>query len=257
MDHQTNFETNRSDDSRASSAVFWGGLWVAIGAFGVVITSGLYAAAPALAALPMANVLISDALRASIVGQPWMAAAGNVGIFSDVTFATGALVLLVHRKPNEGGLEASGWAWLAVTNLIFVVVDALVSHVLGPVALLGGPENAFSGFKHLFDVLFVLGTITFGMGSITILWSEVRTGSPVMPKGISSLGIVIGVVGLVSAASYFVGINLALLIGVAIGAGSLIFTVVGIGIARTALRAMRTHAQPPKAYSKPNADEVS
>lgn len=258
MDHQTNSErTNKLDDTQASMAVFWGGLWVAIGAFGVVITSVLYAIAPALAVLPMTNVLISVVRQASIVGQPWMAAAGDVGIFSDVAFATGALVLLVHRRSNGSGLEASGWAWLAVTNLIFVVVDALVSHVLGPVALLGGPEDAFSGFKHLFDVLFVLGTVTFGIGSITLLWSEVRTGSPVMPRGISCIGIVIGAVGLVSAASYFVGINLALLIGVAIGAGSLIFTVVGIGIVRTALLAIRTHAQPPKAYSKSNAEEVS
>jgi hypothetical protein len=186
-----------------------------------------------------------------------MVAAGSVGIFSDVAFATGAFVLLVYRKPNGSGIEASGWAWLAVTNLIFVVVDALVSRVLGPVAVLGGPESAFSGFKHLFDVLFVLGTVTFGVGSISILWSEVRTGSNVLYKGISSIGIVIGAIGLVSSVSYFAGMNLAFLIGGAIGAGSLIFTMVGIQIARTALLAIRRNALIPNVHPKPSADEAN
>ncbi len=256
MYHQTNF-VNQQDVTRASIAVFWGGLWVAIGAFGVVITSILYVTAPPLAVLPMANVNIPDALRASVAGQQWMVAAGSVGIFSDVAFATGAFVLLVYRKPNGSGIEASGWAWLAVTNLIFVVVDALVSRVLGTVAVLGGPESAFSGFKHLFDVLFVLGTVTFGVGSISILWSEVRTGSNVLYKGISSIGIVIGAVGLVSSVSYFAGMNLAFLIGGAIGAGSLIFTMVGIQIARTALLAIRRNALISNVRPRPGADEAN
>lgn len=236
---------NKQDDIQDSTAVFWGALWVTIGAFGVMITSALYATAPALAVLPMAHVVISDALRASIAGQQGMLAAGSVGIFSDVAFAAGASVLLVSRRSNGSGLEASGWAWLAITNLIFVVVDALVSQVLGPVAVLGGPENAFSGFKHLFDILFVLGTVTFGVGSMSVLWSEVRTGSPVVSRGISSTGIVIGAVGLVSSLSYFAEVNLAPVIGVSIGAGALVFTIVGIQIARAARRAIRRKVQIP------------
>lgn len=236
---------NKQDDTQDATAVFWGALWVTIGAFGVVITSALYAIAPALAVLPMANVLIADALRASVAGQQWMLAAGSVGIFSDVAFAAGACVLLVARRSNRSGLEASGWAWLAITNLIFVVVDALVSQVLGPVAVLGGPENAFAGFKHLFDILFVLGTVTFGAGSISVLWSETRTDSPVVSRGISGIGIVIGAVGLVSALSYFAGVNLAPVIGVSIGAGALVFTIVGIQIAWAARRAIRKKGQIP------------
>ena len=114
--------------------------------------------------------------------------------------------------------------------------------MLGPVALLRGSEDVFSGFKHLFDVLFVPGTITFGVGSISILWSELRTGLSVVYKVISAVGIAIGVVGLVGSVSYFAGVNLAFLIGGAIGTGSLIFAVVGIQIARTALIAIRANA---------------
>jgi hypothetical protein len=233
---QGNFKgMSQQDQTRASVAIFWGGLWVALGAFGVVITSVLYAIAPAQAVLPIANVPIQNALRASVAGQPWMVAAGSVGMFADVALAAGTFVLLVYGRPSRSGLEASGWAWLAITNLIFVLVDALVSRVLGPVAASGGPEYAFSGFKHLFDVLFVIGTITFGVGSISVLWGEMRADSPVVHRAISSLGMIIGAAGFVSAVSYFAGINLAPVIGVSIGAGSLVFTVVGIQIARTAL----------------------
>lgn len=101
----------------------------------MVITSALCATAPALAVLPMANMQISEALRASVAGQQWMVAAGSVGICSDVAFATGAFVLMVYRQSNGSGIEASSWVWLAIINLIFVVVDALVSHVLGPIAV--------------------------------------------------------------------------------------------------------------------------
>ncbi|MBE3559686.1 MAG: hypothetical protein IMW89_10725 [Ktedonobacteraceae bacterium] len=240
MYDQVSFES----DSRAALAVFWGGLWVAIGAFGVVITSVLYAISPALAVLPIANVPLAEARQAAVAGQQWMLAAGSVGLFADVALATGAFLLMVYRRPGGSGSETPGWAWLAITNLIFVVVDALVSQVLAPVAASGGPEGAFSGFKHLSDILFIIGTITFGIGSISVLWSEVRSGSPVVPRVIGFIGIAVGGVGLVSALSYFAGINLAQFIGGTIGAGSLIFTIVGIQIARTALLTMRANTHP-------------
>jgi hypothetical protein len=212
---------------------FWGGVWLATGAFGVVITSVLYALAPPLAVLPIANVSVPEALLASVAGQPWMAAAGGIGIFADVALATGALVLLSARRPTSTGLETSGWAWLAVTNLIFLVVDALVAHVLGPVAALGGSLPAFTGFKQLFDLLFILGTMTFGIGSMSILWGEMQATSPVVPRAVSVLGILVGVVGVVSAVGYFLGVNLAPVIGGSIGVGAVLFTILGIQIART------------------------
>jgi hypothetical protein len=257
MDYQMNIESVNKQSQKRAGVVFWGGLWVAIGAFGVVITSVLYAIAPALAVLPIAQVPIEEALRASIAGQQWMIAAGSVGIFADVILAAGAFVLMVYRKPGRSSIESSGWAWLAITNLIFVVVDALVSRVLGQVAMPGGAEGAFTGFKYLSDILFILGTATFGIGSVSVLWNEVRASLSLLYRVLCSIGIVVGGIGFVSAMSYFAGVNLALLIGLSIGAGSLIFTIVGIQIARTALLAMHRGAQTPDISSHSGTDEVS
>ena len=249
MYHRTNFErVNNQDYIQDDIAVFWGGLWVAIGAFGVVITSVLYAASPLRAVLPLANLLIPDTIRDAVAGQQWMLAAGTVGILSDIALATGAFVLMVYRKPSGYGIEASGWAWVAISSLIFIVVDSLVSHVLGPVAALGGPQAAFSGFKRLFDVLFALGTIAYGLGGISILWSEAQASSPVVSKAISYIGIIVGAAGIVGSLGYFLGVNLALLIGGAIGASAVVFTVVGIQIARAARRALRKDVQKSSSY---------
>ncbi len=116
--------------------------------------------------------------------------------------------------------------------------------MLGPAAALGGPQAAFSGFKRLFDVLFALGTITYGLGGISTLWSEAQASSPVVSKAICYIGIIVGAAGIVGSLGYFLGVNLALLIGGAIGASAVVFTVAGIQIARAARKALRTTEKP-------------
>ncbi len=219
-------------DTQTSKTMFWGSLWTAIGACGVVITSVLYAIAPPLAALPIPNASIAAAMQATIAGQFWMTAAGNVGILADVAMATGSFVLMVAGQRNRNGLETAGWAWMAITNIIFILVDSLLSHVLGPIAVLGGPMTAYVGFKHVFDICFILGTMTFGMGSISILLGQLRVDSLLIPRTFGILGIISAAIGIASAAGYLVGIDLAPVIGVSIGIGAILFTVIGIQMLR-------------------------
>ncbi|SRR5579885_847547 len=70
----------------------------------------------------------------------------------------------------------------------------------------------------------------WGRKRISVLWSEMQAGSPVVYRAISTPGMIIEAAGFVSTVSYFAGMNLAPVIGATISAGSLVFTVVGIQI---------------------------
>jgi hypothetical protein len=216
-----------------ANTIFWAGIALAAGASGVVIASVFYGLSPVSAALPTPGFSLANSISGMLAGRVTMMAAGTVGIFFDVILAAGALVLLVFRPPASLQIERMGWAFVALSVLIFTAVDSLSAGVLTQLAALDGGATAFAGFKLLFDTLFVLGTIAFGLGIPAILISEMSSCTPVMAKPLLWAGILISVAGLVSALLYFAQVSLPQVIGLSIAGGSLIFAIYGIQIARS------------------------
>ncbi len=220
----------RSDQSPVS-AEFWGAVSVATGAAGVIATSVFYGLSPPQAALPMPNPAMTQAFHAAAAGAALMKTAGMIGIISDVLLAIGALSLMSRRGVES--LERLGWAAIAVSAIIFISVDAIAGYVLGQIALLPNGEATFAAFKRLFDISFVLGTLTFGAAAIAIFWTERRSGA----RALGTIGLLTGGLAALVSCAYFVGFNVAQPIGLSIAAGSILFAWLGVALARRSLDA--------------------
>ena len=91
--------------------------------------------------------------------------------------------------------------------------------------------NAFAGFKRLFDVLFLLGTIAFGGGAIVALADEMHTPAPTISRSLAVTGMLVGLAGTLAAAACFVGLPFGQGVGISIGLGSVLFAAVGLQLA--------------------------
>jgi hypothetical protein len=184
----------------------------------------------------MPNPALADALRDMIAGQTFMVAAGMAGVVSDVILAAGALVLMVFRRRAGLRFEPLGWACAAISALIFVSVDALSAGVLTQLASIDGAYATFVGFKRLFDMLFIVGALAFGLGGLAVLLSELMAKSPVLPKPLVWIGVAFSLASLVSSLLYFANVNLAPVIGISIAGGTLVFAAYGVQISRSTRR---------------------
>ncbi|MDD5369852.1 MAG: hypothetical protein PHQ40_12255 [Anaerolineaceae bacterium] len=218
---------NRHDDT-----LFWAGIALAVGAFGVFVTSIFYGLSPIPAALPIPNPSLSDAVQGMLVGRATLLIAGRVGIIFDIVLAAATLLLMVYRSPAGLSIERMGWALVTISVLTFVLVDSLSAGVLTQLAALDGAIG-FAGFKLLFDTLFILGAISFGLGAIPILISEMKSEMPVLARPFIWVGLLTACLGLGAGLLYFANVSLPLVVGVSIAGGSFIFGLFGIQIARS------------------------
>jgi hypothetical protein len=215
----------------SNRTVSWGGLLLAVGSIGVVVTSVFYALSPVAAALPAGGDILA-ALEGSLAGRVTLTLAGSFGIVADVLFAAGSLLLLIYREPAGLAIERVGWVLGALSVVIFVFVDALSAGVLSVVAGLG--VAGYLGFKLLYNILFVLGTLVFGLSAPALFAGELMAASSVLPRWVSAAGLAAGAVGFVAAAVWFAGVALPLVIGLSIALGSCVFAAYGFLIARKA-----------------------
>jgi hypothetical protein len=207
-----------------------GGAAIALGALGVTVTSALYALSPAAAALPTQPFDQVSALAGAITGARTMFAAGTVGIFSDIVMAVGALLIALELARRGRGLAAAGWIAILLSIVVFTFVDAIVGYVLSPVAAMKDGSAAFAGFKRLFDALFLLGTVAFGIGAMLALANEAFSEAPIASKPFALAGALTGLAGVLAAVACFAGFPLAQGVGISIGLGSAIFAVIGVQI---------------------------
>jgi len=220
------------DNLLNSNVVFLAGVALAVGSFGVVLASVFYALSPVAAALPIPGVSMDSAYDGVISGRDTMMAAGMIGLISDVIFIAGALLLTIFRVPVSIQIERIGWALVTTGVTIFIFVDALAAGVLTQLAALDSTMTAFAGFKLLFNIFFIFGTITVGLGVPAILMGELRSTSSILSKPLAWVGILFSLAGLAASILYFLNVALPQVIGISIAGASLIFGIYGIQIAR-------------------------
>jgi hypothetical protein len=207
-----------------------GGAALALGSLGVTATSVLYALSPPAAALPAQPFDQALALAGAVAGAQIMFGAGTVGIFSDIVMAVGALLVALELARRGRGLAAAGWIAILLSIVVFTFVDAIVGYVLGPVAAMGDGAGAFTGFKRLFDVLFLLGTTAFGTGAMLALTDEMQSRAPIASRPVAVVGALSGLAGVLAAAACFAGFPLEQGVGISIGVGSAVFIAIGVQI---------------------------
>ena len=208
------------------SALTAGGATLALGALGVAVTSVLYALAPPAAALPAYP--LDQALAGARAGARTLFAAGTVGIFSDIVMAVGTFLVALELVRRERAVAAGGWIAMLLSIVVFTFVDAIGGYVLAPLAEMNDGAGAFAGFKRLFDVLFLLGTVAFGGGAIVALADEMRASAPAVSRPLTVIGILVGLAAVLAAATCFVGLPFGQGVGISIGLGSVLFAAVGV-----------------------------
>jgi hypothetical protein len=136
--------------------------------------------------------------------------------------------VMVARRGR--GIAVAGWIAILLSIVVFTFVDAIVGYVLGPVAAMRDGIAAFTGFKRLFDVLFLLGTTAFGGGAMLALTNEMRSAAPMVSRPVALAGALTGLAGVLAAAACFAGFPLERGVGISIGLGSAVFVVIGVQI---------------------------
>jgi len=140
---------------------------------------------------------------------------------------------MAFRKPAGLQIERVGWALAAVGVVIFIFVDSLSAGVLTQLAALDGGASAFAGFKMMFDILFIFGTIITAISTPMILFSEARATTSVLAKPLAWTGILFSFIGLVASVLYFVNIALPQVIGISIAVIAIVYGIYGIQITKS------------------------
>jgi hypothetical protein len=211
---------------RKRGVLMAGGAALALGSIGVTVTSVLYALSPPAAALPAYPLDL--ALAGARSGASTLHAAGTVGIFSDIVAAVGVLLVAFELVQRERAVAAAGGIAMFLSIIVFTFVDAIGGYVLAPLAGLNDGAGVFAGFKRLFDVLFLLGTVAFGGGAMVALADEMRASAPAVSRPLTVIGILVGLAAVLAAAACFVDLPFGQGVGISIGLGSVLFAAVGV-----------------------------
>lgn len=220
----------------ASAAIRIGGAGVVLGAVMIAIVSGLYAASPTAATMPVVTARLPEALealRASGGMQLWWI--GVVGLTGDVIFAAAAMMVAFGLVLRGQSIEAVGWLGIALSNIIFVGVDALVGRTFVTAASSGASEAGFLAVKSFSDALFISGTFAFGAGALLVFGPALVRSGTSSSRAISFLGTAVGLLGAGAALICLFGADAGQLLGLAIAAGSAIFLIVGLRAAKHVL----------------------
>jgi len=215
---------------------------IGAGALGLIATSACYAVAGPQAALPGGAASVETARAATAAAAGWMRAAGLIGMPSDVMLVVGGLMVALMKRGSGAGLAIAGWLALAISGVLFIVVDAMVAMVLPAAAAHG--DAAYLGLRALFDVLFAIGGWTVGVGALAVAWSA--QGPEVRWRAVLWLMRASGVLGVVANAAYLLGLPGSPLIG----PGIALFAVAMLALAVSVFAVTsRSHAVPTPARS--------
>ena len=224
-------DLRKTNTGRNPSVLAVGGVALALGAVGVTVTSLLYALSPPAGALPAYP--LDQAFAGAKAGARALFAAGTVGIFSDIVMAVGAF--LVALRTGSAGTCGRGERLDRYARehpgLYVCRCDRRLSFSR-PLAELNDGAVVFAGFKRLFDVLFLLGTVAFHGGAIVALADEMRTTVPIVSRPLAVIGTLVALAGTLAAGACFIGLPFGLAVGISIGLGAVVFAGIGLQIAR-------------------------
>jgi hypothetical protein len=134
-----------------------------------------------------------EALRASDGTQLWWI--GVVGLTGDVIFAAAAMMVAFALVLRGQSIKAAGWLGIALSNIIFVGVDALVGRTFVTAASSGTSEAGFVAAKSFSDALFISGTFAFGAGALFVFGPALVRSGTFSSRAISFLGMAVGLLG--------------------------------------------------------------
>jgi hypothetical protein len=218
-------------DRDGPSLVRQAGVALALGSAGVVATCVFYGLSPPAAAMPISPLDLQAALAGAVRGRATMYAAGLAGVPADVVISAAGMLLGMLEAARGRGLSAMGWLLIAISTILFAIVDSLVGFVLPPLAVAGDP--GFLAAKSLFDVLFLAGTATFGAGAVLALLAHV-SGAGAIPRVLAAPALLVGLVALGGGLAGLLGVSVnPHLLGVGIAGGAILFTLIGAGLAAT------------------------
>jgi hypothetical protein len=167
------------------------------------------------------------ALKDAIRGQAFKPNGENV-----LGYAEAFLEIAEAAHAQRGrALAAAGWSAILLSIVIFTFVDAIAGYVLVPTDAMGGGGGAFAGPKHLFDVLFLLGTTAFGAGAVLALMADMQSTAPLISRFVASIGVLAELLGVLTSVACFTGFPLHQGAGISIGLGAAAFTAIGVQIA--------------------------
>jgi hypothetical protein len=217
-----------SDDSYALSGVL-----VAVGAAVLFLGTLFYIRLTQDLGLPSAPAVYPQALAdARALGPRPMFLAGIFAFFGDVFLTAGCIAMVTRRRLRRSDLELFGWTLVAIGAAVAMVFDSMMAVLLAPLARLADP-GVFVAFKGWFDLLFASGNVPYGIGAVAVLIADMRSDRPLLPKALAAFGVAVGVIAFASGAGYVAGIVvLPAAIGLTVTFGCVVFTVLGVQIAR-------------------------
>lgn len=228
----------RSAAGPVGSPLTIGAMLSALGALSVLVTSGFYLVSPRAAAGPLQPLDLHAAMAGAAAGSTTLHIAGTIGIFGDLIWAVAALLVAQSLAARGRGIDAAGWLALFLSIVIFTFVDGMTGYVFPPLAK--APDaSAFLGFKHLWDMLFQLGTIAYGIGVAVALGADRMSSMPMIGRVLAYAAIVVAILGALGAAAGMGGYTAAptdRIAGASIGLGSALLVAISLQIARVARR---------------------
>jgi hypothetical protein len=219
---------------RPIGALELGGALSALGALCVVATTIFYVLSPAAVAGPVHPLDLTKAISGAASGAGTLHAAGMVGVFGDLVWATAALLISGEMGRRSRALSSAGWICLLFSIALFTLVDGVTGFVLPQLAA-SANRAAFEGFKRFWDMLFLLGVGAYAAGAITLVSADIASDRPMIGRGLALASIIVACIAGLAALAGFAGVSSLpadKIAGGCIGLGSAIFIPVSLQIAR-------------------------
>ncbi len=172
---------------------------------------------------------LADALA---LGPDRLALAGGFAFAGNCLLLAACVALACRPRKSLSDLDLAGWALIAVSVVLAMVFDSMMAALIWPLAH-GSDSAPFLAFKAWFDFLFAAGDAPFGLGLIAILWADLVSCSPLLPRPVSVVGLAIGAAAVVGGLGYLADlVHLPLVIGLTFTFGSVILAARGVQIMR-------------------------
>jgi hypothetical protein len=208
------------------------GAVLAAGAIALFLGTVFYARLTPRLGLPALPAERTQALADALaLGSQRLFLAGGLAFLGDCLLLA-ACIVLAQGRSRPGDLAAAGWSLIAVSAAAAMIFDSMTAVLFWPLAH-AADAAPFLAFKAWFDFLFAAANVLFGLGCIAVLWVDLRSVEPLLPKGVSYFGAAVCAAAAVSGFGYISGLlHLPLVVGLTVTFGCVVLAALGVQIAR-------------------------